>query len=67
MPILHIFWDEHKDKWPPDKTGRRWSDTELRALQTQLNRVGLHQVSDAIGSLMLDKIEKNCPFKEGKK
>ena len=57
MPVLHIFWDEHKEKWPPDKTGRRWDDNELRELQAQLNRVGLGQVSDAIGSLMFNKIE----------
>lgn len=56
MPILHIFWDDHQGSWPPEKTGRRWTDVELRELQAQLNRVGLSQVSDAIGSLMLDRI-----------
>jgi len=57
MSTLTIFWDDHKGIWPPDKNGRRWSDAELRELQDQLNRVGLGQVSDAIGSLMFDKIE----------
>jgi hypothetical protein len=57
MPILHIFWDEHKNIWPPDNNGRRWSDFELDELMGQLNRIGLSQVSDAIGSLRFDKIE----------
>ena len=57
MTILRIFWDDHKGSWPPDETGRRWTDDELNELKAQLNRVGLGQVSDAIGSLMFDKIE----------
>lgn len=57
MPVLHIFWEEHKGEWPPDKNGRRWTETELDDLKGQLNMVGLSQVSDAIGSLQIDNIE----------
>ena len=63
MPVLHIFWDEHKYQWPPDD-GRRWTDEELDGLKAQLNNVGLSQVSDAIGSLQFDKIEIDNGKKE---
>lgn len=57
MPTLHIYWDDRAGKWPPTSSGRRWTDEELDDLQKQLNRVGLGQVSDAIGSLRIDKYE----------
>lgn len=40
-----------------DINPRRWTDAELGVLQMILNRGGLNVVSDAIGSLMFDKVE----------
>lgn len=56
MTVLHIDWNKHDGFWPPVNSGRRWSGKELDELKTQLNRLGLNQVSDAIGSLQFDII-----------
>ena len=39
----------------------RWSDAELALLVNRLNEAGLMLVSDAIVSLMFDKVERNDP------
>lgn len=54
--ILSLGWVENKE-WPGINSHRRWTDAELGALQDRLNRMGLAQVSDAIGSLLFDKVD----------
>ena len=63
MPTLHFYWDEHEGIWPPCKDGRRWTNTEINELKSQLNNVGLSQVADAIGSLEFDLIESQLNIK----
>jgi len=58
MLTLHTFWNEHENQWPSTGDVRRWTDKELDELQEQLNKIGLSQVSSAIGSIQLDKIDQ---------